>query len=187
MGTPGTLCRHLSKLTIVDEIRDVVYILDNYIHTGSHLLQPLPHCFHLQLPSTNNPYTMQNNKNKSNSNNSNNRSLVFCKLDYCNTVLAGFPRHTIAPLQQVQNAAAHVVACLGPRNHVTPTLKDRHWLPIEQRIVFKLCLLMHQVHTGRAPSYLRSCVTASADMTSSPRLRSTSSQHTRLTFGELVS
>jgi len=43
--------------------------------------------------------------------------------------------------------------------------------PIEQRIVFKLCLLMHQVHTGRAP-----CVTASADMTLCPRLRSTSSQ-----------
>ena len=46
---------------------------------------------------------------------------------------------------------------------------------------------MHQVHTGRAPSYLRSCVTASADMTSRPRLRSASSQRyerTRLKFGE---
>jgi len=43
----------------------------------------------------------------------------------------------------------------------SPTLKDYHWLPIKQRIVFKLCLLMHQVHTGRAPSYLRSCGTAS--------------------------
>ena len=62
--------------------------------------------------------------------------------------IAGLPRSTIAPLQRVQNAAAHLVARLGPRNHVTPTLKDRHWLPVEQRIVFKLCLLMHQVHTG---------------------------------------
>ena len=86
------------------------------------------------------------------------------------------PRFTIAPLQRVQNAAARVVARLGPRDHVTPTLKDRHWLPIEQRIVFKLYLLMYQVHTGRAPSYLRSCITASADMTSRPRLRSTNSQ-----------
>ena len=38
--------------------------------------------------------------------------------------------------------------------------KDRHWLPIEQRIVFKLCVLMHLVHIGLAPSYLRECVTA---------------------------
>ena len=64
-------------------------------------------------------------------------SLVFSRLDYCNAVSAGLPRSTIAPLQRVQNAAARVVARLGPRDHVTPTLKDRHWLPIEQRIVFK--------------------------------------------------
>jgi len=85
--------------------------------------------------------------------------------------------------------AARAVARLGPRDHVTPTLKDRHWLPIEQRIVFKLCLLMQQVHTGQAPSYPRSCVTASADMTSRPRLRSASNQRyerqrTRLKFAE---
>ena len=103
--------------------------------------------------------------------------------------IAGLPRSTTAPLQRVQNAATHLVARLGPRNHVTPTLKDRHWLPVEQRIVFKLRLLMHQVHTGRAPSYLHNCVSASADITSRPRLRSTCSrryerQRTRLKFGE---
>ena len=48
---------------------------------------------------------------------------------------------------------------------------------------------MHQVHTGRAPSYLRECVTASVDVISRPRLRSTSSQRyerlrMRLKFGE---
>jgi len=72
---------------------------------------------------------------------------------------------------------------------VTATFKDRHWLTIEQWIVFKLCVLMHQVHIGLAPSYLRECVTASADVTSHPRLRSTSSQRyerprTRLKFSE---
>ena len=68
-------------------------------------------------------------------------SLVFSRLDYCNAlvVLAGLTRSTKAPLQRVQNAAAR----LGPRDHVTPALKDCHWLPIKQRIVLKLCLLMH--------------------------------------------
>ena len=73
---------------------------------------------------------------------------------------------TIAPLQRVQNAAARLVARLGPYDHVSATLKDLHWLPIEKWIVFKLCVLMHQVHIGLAPSYLRECVTASADVTS---------------------
>jgi len=116
-------------------------------------------------------------------------SLMFSRLDYCNAVLAGLPRSTTAPLQRVQNAAARLVARLDPRDHVTPTLKHRHWLPIEQRIVFKMCLLMHLVHTGRDPSYLRSCITASADVTSCPRLSFTSSQQyelqrTRVKFGE---
>ena len=64
-----------------------------------------------------------------------------------------------------------------------------HVRDYDQRIVFKLRQLMHLVHTGRAPSYLGSCVTASADVTSRPCLLSTSSQRyelqrTRLKFGE---
>jgi len=116
-------------------------------------------------------------------------SLVFSRLDYWNAILAGLPRSTIAPLQRVQNAAARLVVRLGSYDHVRATLKDRHWLPIEQRIVFKLYVLMHHVHIGLAPSYLRECVTASADVTSHSRLRSSSSQRyerprTRLKDGD---
>jgi len=84
-----------------------------------------------------------------------------------NAMLAGLPRSTTAQLQRVQNAKS---CCASwSTYHVTSTLKDRHWLPVEQRIVFKLCLLMHHVHRGRAPSYLHNCVSASADITSPAR------------------
>jgi hypothetical protein len=55
-------------------------------------------------------------------------------------------------MQRVQNAAAKLICGLGPRDHVTPALYELHWLPIEQRVTFKLCVFVHLVHTGRSPS-----------------------------------
>ena len=82
---------------------------------------------------------------------------------------------TIAPLQRAQNAAARLIVCLAPRDHVTSTLRQLHWLPVQFRIKYKLCLLMHQINTSRAPSYLTDTVTQTATVSSRSRLRSSSS------------
>jgi len=102
-------------------------------------------------------------------------SLIFSILDYCNAVLAGLPISTISPLQRVQNAAARLVAQLRPRDHVTPAMRDLHWPPVEYRITYKLCLLMHRIHNGKAPPYLTDIVTATSGIESHSCLRSASS------------
>jgi hypothetical protein len=38
--------------------------------------------------------------------------------------------------------------------YITPLLKDLHWLPVNQRIVFKILLLVYKVLHQIAPSYL---------------------------------
>ena len=62
-------------------------------------------------------------------------AFILSRLDYCNAVLTGLPKSTIAPLQrvQIQNATARLVARLGPRDHVTSTIRDLHWLPVQHR------------------------------------------------------
>ena len=85
-------------------------------------------------------------------------TFIVSRLDYCNSVLAGLPRWTTEPLQQVLNAAARLVLNLQPRDHVTPALQKLHWLPIDYRITYKLCVIMHFVHTKRAPQYLSDSV-----------------------------
>ena len=38
--------------------------------------------------------------------------------------------------------------------HITPTLKKLHWLPIKQRIDYKICLLTYKTLTNQQPTYL---------------------------------
>ena len=99
-------------------------------------------------------------------------AFVTTRMDYCNSILAALPQSSIDPLQRVQNAAARLITGTGTREHITPALQSLHWLPVKFRITFKLCVLMHLVHIGRAPAYLSSMVTATADLSSRGRLRS---------------
>ena len=99
-------------------------------------------------------------------------AFVTTRMDYCNSILAALPQSSIDPLQRVQNAAARLITGTGTREHITPALRSLHWLPVKFRITFKLCVLMHLVHIGRAPAYLSDMVTATADLSSRGRLRS---------------
>ena len=64
-------------------------------------------------------------------------SFVSSKLDFRNSLLFGAQKRDIVKLQSVQNAAARIINGLKKRDPITETLRDPHWLPVEERIVFK--------------------------------------------------
>jgi hypothetical protein len=101
-------------------------------------------------------------------------ALVLSRLDYCNAALAGLPESTTRPLQRVQNAAARLITNARSRDHITPVLMRLHWLPIQSRIVYKLCLQMHLIHTNQCPDYMADMVKLIAASSSRPGLRSAS-------------
>ena len=82
-------------------------------------------------------------------------AFVASRLDYCNALLAGLPQSTIAQLQRVQNAAVRLESNLRPGDKVSASLRELNWLPIRYRIIYKLCLMMHNAHVGHSPR----CVT----------------------------
>ncbi len=76
------------------------------------------------------------------------------RLDYCNSVLAGLPDHLIKKIQSVQNSAARLVSHVKKHDHITPVLKDLHWLPVRQRILFKVLVVTYKALHDLAPSHI---------------------------------
>ena len=61
----------------------------------------------------------------------------------------------IGQLQSVLRAAARLVLQKRKFDHISDDIKNKlHWLPIRQRISFKLCLLVYRCLRGEAPPYL---------------------------------
>jgi len=50
----------------------------------------------------------------------------------------------LAPFQGVLHTAACTVLDLKPHDRMTPAVQELHWLPVAERIQFKLCLLEHK-------------------------------------------
>ena len=74
-------------------------------------------------------------------------SLVSSKLDYCNSLYSGILQTNLNKLQRIKNSLARVVTNTSKYQHITPTLKKLHWLPIKQRIDYKICLLTYKTLT----------------------------------------
>ena len=64
-------------------------------------------------------------------------------------------------LQNVQFAAARLVAGIKKRDGIDDmaVLEQMHWLPIRQRIVYKIALLVYKYVNGMGPSYLCDLIT----------------------------
>ena len=85
--------------------------------------------------------------------------MVLSRLDFLNGLLSGCNKDLIKKLQVVQNSAARLVFRVGKRAHVTPLLMTLHWLPIEARIKFKLCVLCFNYFMDQSPEYLSTLLT----------------------------
>jgi hypothetical protein len=81
-------------------------------------------------------------------------AFISSRLDYCNSLLAGVTSGLMTKLQSVQNAAARFISKSGKFDHITPILRDLHWLPVRRRVDFKVATLVYKCLHGLAPPYL---------------------------------
>ena len=104
-------------------------------------------------------------------------ALVLTRLDYGSATLAGLPVSSLDRLQHVVNAAARLVFSVRKYDHITPLLRELHWLLIPERITFRLAVLVYRCLNGLAPRtrYLADELHLVVDNPSRQRLRSASS------------
>ena len=99
-------------------------------------------------------------------------AFITSKLHLLNSLLLGMPHNQINKLQHIQNIAARIVTRTKRSEHITPVLKQLHWLPIEYRIQFKVLLYVYKALNGCAPGYLSDLI----EQYSPPRLLRSDSQ-----------
>lgn len=82
--------------------------------------------------------------------------LVISRIDYCNSLLLGTPKYLLNRLQKLLNMGARIVFCIKKYDHVTQCIIDLHWLKVQERIIYKVLLIIHKSLKGTVPAYLKS-------------------------------
>jgi hypothetical protein len=170
---PHTMLRvgteHVTPSVVV---RDLGILLDSDVSMKSHVMRTVSTCFFVlrQLRTIRRSVSRPVFQSLV-------VSLVFSRLDYGNATLIGIPQYLLQRLQSVMNAAARLVYSSPRSSHITPFLRQLHWLKAKQRIEFKVAVLVYKCLHGSAPHYLSGELRLSADVQGRSRLRSaTSSQ-----------
>jgi hypothetical protein len=110
------------------------------------------------------------------------RGLVLSRLDYANSLLLSARQSDLKRLQRLQNKAARLVFACGRDQSSADLFVSLHWLPVKDRLSYKIALFIFKCIINEAPSYLRDLVRLHSSLVPEEnrrRLRS-SSDRTRL-------
>ena len=100
-------------------------------------------------------------------------AFVTSRLDYCNCVLHRVSAASVHPLQNVLNAAARIILRKWKFDHISTDVRDRlHWLPVQQRIEYKVCVLVYKCLRQAAPTYLAELCSPVSESANRGHLRS---------------
>ena len=81
-------------------------------------------------------------------------TLTTSSLDYCNSLLIGLNESLLKRLQNIQRTSARLVTRKRKYDPVTADLIELHWLPIRQRIDFKILVLVFKSIHHQTPQYI---------------------------------
>src|SRR6218665_269385 len=80
-------------------------------------------------------------------------AFVTSRFDYCSTLYVGLPAVRLGCLERVIRTAAHLIGGIPRTGHVSAYMLDvLHWLPLQQRIMFRIGAMVWRCILGLAPT-----------------------------------
>ena len=92
-------------------------------------------------------------------------ALVLSKVDYCNLLYYGINNSLLNRLQVVQNSAARLVFNKRKFDHSSGLLFELHWLPVKERINYKINLIIHKALYHTSSNDIQNLVTITSTRT----------------------
>ena len=87
------------------------------------------------------------------------KQLIISMIDYCNALYMNLPKTRLKKLGSLLNNGVRFIYNVTDRDaDLLPYYKKAHILPIEERIFFKVCLIVYKIINGNAPPYLQDLV-----------------------------
>ena len=100
-------------------------------------------------------------------------SFVAIRLDYCCSLYAGLPAVRLNCLDRVLRSAARLIGRIPKFDHISSYMRDiLHWLPLRQRIAYRVAALVWRCLLGLAPVYLTELCSPTLSARGSRSLRS---------------
>ena len=84
------------------------------------------------------------------------KACILPHIDYCNSLYVKLPNKQLKKLQRLMNASLRFIYNLRISDDysITDCMKRCHFLPVEARVDFKICLMAFKCLNGLAPRYL---------------------------------
>ena len=81
------------------------------------------------------------------------QSTLIVRQGYYNSFYHELPMKSIKRLQLAHNSAARLITLTSRFEHISPILKQSHWLPIYKRCQFKILVFFYKALHTSTPSY----------------------------------
>ena len=144
-----------STINITTVVKNLGVLINNNLSMKNQILQTVKTCnYHIRNIAFIKKYLSENALETAICNH------VLSRLDYCNSVYYGLPKYLLKKLQNIQNRAARLIKGASPRDRITPSLIELHWLPVKARIEYKILLLTFKILKYNEPLYLRISLTS---------------------------